>query len=77
MIFTELKTCDWKRACLVFSSERSERKPNANNLLAATPWQVVGQAIEEGSVPFEITITTDEEGKTLTVQDTVSETNST
>lgn len=35
--------------------------------------QVVGQAIDEGSaVPFEITITTNETEKTLTIQDTVS-----
>lgn len=44
--------------------------PNAN-LYSFQPWQVVGEALEEGSVPFEITITTDEEGQTLTVQDTV------
>lgn len=33
--------------------------------------QVVGEALEEGSAPLEITITTDEKEKTLTIQDTV------
>lgn len=35
--------------------------------------QVVGEAVEEGSAPLEITITTDEKEKTITIQDTVSE----
>ena len=35
--------------------------------------QVVGEAVEEGSAPMEITITTDEEEKTITIQDTVRE----
>lgn len=33
--------------------------------------QVVGEATEGGSAPPEITITTDEKEKTLTIQDTV------
>lgn len=33
--------------------------------------QVVGEAVEEGSAPLEITITTDEKEKTITIQDTV------
>ncbi len=33
--------------------------------------QVVGEAVEEGAAPLEITVTTDEKEKTLTVQDTV------
>lgn len=33
---------------------------------------MVGEAIEEGSGPLEITITTNEAEKTLTIQDTVS-----
>lgn len=31
----------------------------------------MGQAVEEGSAPLEITITTNEEDKTITIQDTV------
>lgn len=36
--------------------------------------QVVGEAleVEEGSAPLEITITTDEDEKTITIQDTAS-----
>lgn len=34
--------------------------------------KVVGEALEEGSAPLEITITTSEENKMLTIQDTVS-----
>lgn len=33
--------------------------------------QVVGEAVEEGAAPLEITITTDEKEKTITIQDTV------
>lgn len=31
----------------------------------------MGEVLEEGAAPMEIAITTDEEGKTLTIQDTV------